>query len=85
MPRRGCGGRNGHVSHAFGIVNRTLCGIHGGGCRPADYLWLPTHLCAEDDRHLAVMGSDCKKFGPVSLSVVTERAVIRGGCGAGAG
>ncbi|KOU52674.1 hypothetical protein ADK55_16315 [Streptomyces sp. WM4235] len=29
------------VSHAFGIFNRTLCGIQKAGMSPSDYWWLP--------------------------------------------
>ncbi|MER6237975.1 hypothetical protein [Streptomyces clavifer] len=29
------------VSHAFGIFDRTLCGIQVAGMSPSDYWWLP--------------------------------------------
>lgn len=29
------------VSHAFGIFDRTLCGIQQAGMSPSDYGWLP--------------------------------------------
>ncbi|KOV18894.1 hypothetical protein ADK90_19375 [Streptomyces sp. XY413] len=29
------------VSHAFGIFDRTLCGIQEAGMSPSDYWWLP--------------------------------------------
>ncbi|WP_327732973.1 hypothetical protein OG749_02970 [Streptomyces nojiriensis] len=29
------------VSHAFGIFDRTLCGIQETGMSPSDYWWLP--------------------------------------------
>ncbi|MET9934849.1 MULTISPECIES: hypothetical protein [unclassified Streptomyces] len=29
------------VCHAFGIFDKTLCGIQEAGMSPSDYLWLP--------------------------------------------
>ncbi|MER7468907.1 hypothetical protein [Streptomyces sp. NPDC097981] len=29
------------VSHAFGVFDKTLCGIQAGGMSPSDYWWLP--------------------------------------------